>query len=63
VERDLEAQMTIVTKCKDLRSDLHDEQKRLFDSSSQVTRGTFEDPERKVPNWIKLVVATARNFF
>ena len=63
VRRDLEAQMTIVTKSDALRDALHAEQRNLFDSSEEVTRDTYDAKERIVPKWVKLVVAVARNFF
>ena len=61
--RDLEAQMTIVTKSDALRDSLHAEQRNLFDSSERVTRDTYDAKERSVPKWVRLVVAVARNFF
>lgn len=63
VERDLESQITIVTTNKDLRNELDEEQKMLFESSTKVTQETFKLPERRIPNWVKVVVATARNLF
>ena len=63
VRRDLEAQMTIVSKSDALRDALQAEQRNLFDSSEEVTRDTYDAKERIVPKWVKLVVAVARNFF
>ena len=64
VQRDLEAQMTIVTKCAALRASLDAERRNLFDSfSARVSEETYEDKERSVPKWVRLVVAAARNFF
>ena len=63
VEKDLEAQITIVTTDTELRSSLHKEQQKLFDSSSIVSQETFQEKDRLIPNWVKVVVATARNFF
>ena len=64
VERDLEAQVTVVTRNQGLRERLHEEQRRLFESSEEV-RGeeTFREEGRRVPYWVRLVVAVARNFF
>ena len=63
VQRDLEAQMTIVTKSEALRESLDVEQKNLFDSSERVSGDTYVAGERSVPKWVRLVVAVARNFF
>ena len=63
VEKDLEAQITIVTKNLQLQEQMHSEQQRLFDESTLVTKETFLLPERKIPTWVTWVVATARNFF
>jgi CDP-diacylglycerol--glycerol-3-phosphate 3-phosphatidyltransferase len=63
VEKDLEAQITIVTENSELQRQMHLEQERLFIQSTPVTRETFDLPDRKIPTWVKWVVATARKFF
>eukprot|EP00095_Tigriopus_kingsejongensis_P005869 maker-scaffold38_size502422-snap-gene-2.20 protein:Tk05869 transcript:maker-scaffold38_size502422-snap-gene-2.20-mRNA-1 annotation:"GI22216" len=63
VEKDLEAQITIVTRNERLRRDLDEEQKRLFDASIQVSDGTFQEPKRRIPYWVRFVVWSARDFF
>ena len=63
VEKDLEAQLTIVTKNKNLQSALHIEQKRFLESSVSVTPETYLKPDRIVPRWVKLIVGTCRKFF
>eukprot|EP00094_Tigriopus_californicus_P004608 TCALIF_04438-PA protein Name:"Similar to TBCE Tubulin-specific chaperone E (Pongo abelii)" AED:0.07 eAED:0.07 QI:119/0.4/0.16/1/0.6/0.66/6/0/917 len=63
VEKDLEAQVTIVTKDESLRTQLHEEQERLFETSSIVTDETFLSPERAIPYWVRLVVWSSRDFF
>ena len=63
VERDLEAQITIVTKDLALQRALADEQRGLMEKCTSVTKETFEEPDRRVPNWVKIVVAVARNLF
>ena len=55
--------MTVVTKCGSLRAALDAERRNLFDSAAQVGEETFEAKERSVPQWVRLVVAVARNFF
>lgn len=62
-KRDLEAQFTIVTKNDDLRTQLDHEQQRLFDCSNQVTKETFQMPERQIPLWVRCVVGVARHLF
>ena len=62
-EKDLEAQLTIVTKNENLQKELYNEQKRLFESSIKVTDDTFLNPERLVPRWVKMVVGACRRFF
>lgn len=63
VEKDLESQLTIVTKNKALQEAMHTEQERLFKDSKLVTQETFEKPDRKIPTWVTWVVALARDFF
>lgn len=62
-ERDLEAQICIVTRSPSLRADLHEEQERLFRHADPVDSGTFAAADRRVPAWVKFVVAMWRNFF
>ena len=63
VEKDLEAQLALVTKNRALQEALHHEQRRLFDCSSKVTRDTFNKRDRLVPLWVKMVTGMARRFF
>ena len=63
VEKDLEAQLTIITKNQGLQSALNDEQQKMFDSSFKVTGETFQKPDRLVPMWVKAVTGVARRFF
>ena len=63
VEKDLEAQVTIVSKNKYLQKALHNEHMRLQESSAKVMDETFFKPERVVPRWVKLIVGTCRRFF
>ena len=63
VEKDLEAQITVVTTNPELRRDIDAEQDRLFAQSTPVTEETFLLPERKIPTWVKWVVAAGRKFF
>ena len=45
VEKDSETQITVVTKNKELRENLHKEQSRLFDQAKQVNTATFAQVE------------------
>ena len=55
VEKDLEAQMTIVTRNQSLAQKLHHEAERLFETSEVVTEKTLTT--RHIPLWVKSVVA------
>ncbi|XP_070581080.1 CDP-diacylglycerol--glycerol-3-phosphate 3-phosphatidyltransferase, mitochondrial-like [Ptychodera flava] len=55
VKRDLEVQLAIVTTNEKLRRQLYEEEKRLFDRSTEVNEETFEQKERIVPYWARLV--------
>ncbi len=47
-----------------LRRSLHEEQSSLFSASQEVLgQETFSAPERRVPYWVRAVVAACRNFF
>ena len=61
--RDLEAQVTLVTSNFDLQTQLHQEQESLFQHSEQVKEDTFKEADRRVPYWVRTVVALWRNFF
>ena len=61
VEKDLEAQMTIVTRNQSLAESLHHEAERLFETSEAVTEKTLTT--RPIPLWVKMVVAYFRKLF
>ncbi|KAM4664675.1 CDP-diacylglycerol--glycerol-3-phosphate 3-phosphatidyltransferase, mitochondrial [Discoglossus pictus] len=63
VHRDLEAQIAIVTENQELQQQLHQEQQRLYNLSSDVTPDTFLHPSRYVKLWVKLVTPLIKNFF
>ncbi|XP_033975124.1 CDP-diacylglycerol--glycerol-3-phosphate 3-phosphatidyltransferase, mitochondrial [Trematomus bernacchii] len=63
VHRDLEAQIAIVTENKVLQSQLQEEQERLYQRSTEVSSSTFEQPDRHVKLWVKLVTPLIKNFF
>ncbi|KAM7381365.1 hypothetical protein PAMA_012283 [Pampus argenteus] len=63
VHRDLEAQIAIVTENEELQSQLQEEQEMLYQSSTEVSSSTFEQPDRHVKLWVKLVTPLIKNFF
>ncbi|XP_032359080.1 CDP-diacylglycerol--glycerol-3-phosphate 3-phosphatidyltransferase, mitochondrial [Etheostoma spectabile] len=63
VHRDLEAQIAIVTENEELQSQLQEEQEMLYQRSTEVSDSTFEQPDRHVKLWVKLVTPLIKNFF
>ncbi|MBN3313449.1 PGPS1 protein, partial [Atractosteus spatula] len=63
VHRDLEAQIAIVTENKELQAQLQQEQEMLYQRSTEVSSSTFEQPNRYVKLWVKLVTPFIKNFF
>ncbi|XP_053197653.1 CDP-diacylglycerol--glycerol-3-phosphate 3-phosphatidyltransferase, mitochondrial [Scomber japonicus] len=63
VHRDLEAQIAIVTENEELQSQLQEEQEMLYQRSTEVSSSTFEQPDRHVKLWVKLVTPLIKNFF
>ncbi|CAH1273157.1 PGS1 [Branchiostoma lanceolatum] len=63
VNRDLEAQLAIVTDNWTLRQQLHQEQRHLYQGSEVVTKETFQRPDRQVPAWAKALTRVIKNFF
>ncbi|XP_061561350.1 LOW QUALITY PROTEIN: CDP-diacylglycerol--glycerol-3-phosphate 3-phosphatidyltransferase, mitochondrial [Phycodurus eques] len=63
VHRDLEAQVAIVTENELLQDQLREEQEMLYRRSSEVSGLTFDQPDRHVKLWVKLVTPFIKNFF
>lgn len=63
VHRDLEAQIAIVTENEELQVQLQQEQEMLYKSSTEVSNSTFNQPDRYVKLWVKLVTPFIKNFF
>uniref|UniRef100_A0A3B5PX50 CDP-diacylglycerol--glycerol-3-phosphate 3-phosphatidyltransferase n=1 Tax=Xiphophorus maculatus TaxID=8083 RepID=A0A3B5PX50_XIPMA len=63
VHRDLEAQIAIVTENEALQSQLQEEQETLYRRSMEVSDSTFQQPNRYVKLWVKLVTPLIKNFF
>ncbi|XP_029105924.1 CDP-diacylglycerol--glycerol-3-phosphate 3-phosphatidyltransferase, mitochondrial isoform X1 [Scleropages formosus] len=63
VHRDLEAQIAIVTENEALQEQLQQEQEMLYQRSTEVSSSTFEQPNRYVKLWVKLVTPLIKNFF
>ncbi|CAG8575754.1 5097_t:CDS:2 [Ambispora gerdemannii] len=56
-ERDLEAEIIIITKNASLKEDLHRESSRLSEHTEAVNAETFQRPERKVPYLIRVATS------
>jgi len=63
VSKDLESQITILTSNKDLQEQLGLEKSRLYNQGTQVDSLTYQQEDRRVPAWVKMVVGVARKFF
>jgi CDP-diacylglycerol--glycerol-3-phosphate 3-phosphatidyltransferase len=63
IQRDLEAQLAIVTNNEELRRKFHDERLRLFQYGTAVTSKTFKQLSRVGPFWGPLFMRIFRNFF
>lgn len=63
VHRDLEAQIAIVTENQELQNQLQEEQEMLYQRSTEVSSSTFQQPNRHVQLWVKLVTPFIKNFF
>jgi len=62
-KRDLECQFTLLTNDSKLKSELEEEEKRLFELGREVNERTFSEKDRRVPLWVKFIVWRFRNFF
>ncbi|CAF1306052.1 unnamed protein product [Adineta steineri] len=63
IQRDLEAQLAILTDNQELRKKFHHECKRLFQNGTHVTSETFKQSSRIAPVWGPLFMRIFRNFF
>ena len=63
IQRDLEAQLAILTDNAELRLKFHHERRRLFQYGSLVTSETFKQTSRLGPYWGPLFMRVFRNFF
>lgn len=63
VNRDLETQITVVTRNEKLQDALHEEQARLFSCAKPATRKTFLQRDRIPPAWVCAVVLFFRYYF
>lgn len=63
VHRDLEAQVAIVSENVELQRQLQQEQEQLYCRSSEISSSTFQQPNRYVKLWVKLVTPLIKNFF
>ena len=63
VSKDLETQVTILTTNRGLQEQMGQEQSKLYQQGTEVKRNTYQQEERRVPAWVKMVVGVARKFF
>lgn len=63
IQRDLEAQLAILTNNEELREKFHRERIRLFQNGTLVTSETFKQLSRVAPFWGPLFMRIFRNFF
>lgn len=63
VSKDLETQVTILTTDRGLQEQMGQEQSKLYQQGTEVNRNTYQQEERRVPAWVKMVVGVARKFF
>ncbi|CAG8510146.1 11721_t:CDS:2 [Ambispora leptoticha] len=62
-ERDLEAEIIIITKNTSLREALHLESSRLSEYTEVVNAETFQRPERKVPYLVRVATSMIKTMF
>eukprot|EP00050_Salpingoeca_kvevrii_P000178 m.143378 g.143378 ORF g.143378 m.143378 type:complete len:101 (-) comp10050_c0_seq2:65-367(-) len=62
LQRDLEAQIALVTENSSLRRQLAAERDHLFAGGSAVTEATFAAPDRQVKTWQSIVTRCIRDF-
>ncbi|KAK3089168.1 hypothetical protein FSP39_001412, partial [Pinctada imbricata] len=63
VYRDLECQVAIVTTNSQLQQQLKEEQEGFYEKTKLVTAETFQQPDRFVPYWVRLLVPLVKKFF
>ena len=63
VNRDIEAQIAIVTENTDLQRRLGQERDRLFDKGLLLTDDTFHGPDHQIPWAVRLSWRWIKNFF
>nr|CAB3264821.1 CDP-diacylglycerol--glycerol-3-phosphate 3-phosphatidyltransferase, mitochondrial-like [Phallusia mammillata] len=63
VQRDLEAQVTVITSNKNLMKQLHMEKSRIVDFSQPIVKETFVQPRYNVPKWVAMISAIIRHYF
>ena len=63
VSKDLETQVTILTTNRKLQEQMGEEQSLLYKQGKEVNSNTYQEEDRRVPAWVKMVVGLARKFF
>ena len=63
VNRDLEAQVTLLTKNKNLMGQLHQEKCNLMKYSRLISNDTFSERRYHVPRWVSIVTTFIKRYF
>ncbi|XP_043523659.1 CDP-diacylglycerol--glycerol-3-phosphate 3-phosphatidyltransferase, mitochondrial isoform X1 [Frieseomelitta varia] len=63
VNKDLETQIAIITKNRNLQNELQKEQERLFLHAQRITNETFSERNRVPPSWVCAIVVLFRYYF
>ena len=63
VFKDLETQITILSNNRQLQQQLGEEQSMLYKQGQEVNSNTYQQEDRRVPAWVKMVAMPARKFF
>ncbi|XP_064644012.1 CDP-diacylglycerol--glycerol-3-phosphate 3-phosphatidyltransferase, mitochondrial-like isoform X2 [Lineus longissimus] len=63
VNRDLEAQIAVVTRNKELQEQLHEEKERLYKRSTKADDRLFARIDRQIPLWVQWLTPHIKNFF
>lgn len=63
MNKDLETQIAIVTKNRNLQNELQKEQERLFLHAQRITNETFSKRDRVPPSWVCAIVVLFRYYF
>ncbi|KAL7635170.1 UNVERIFIED_CONTAM: hypothetical protein RMT77_014156 [Armadillidium vulgare] len=63
VYKDLETQLLLSTRSESLRYKLYQEQDRLYKDATRVKTSTFQEEDRIIPLWVKIVTYFMKFYF